>query len=70
MPAVHEVRAAGLFIGVELKTNCDEARAKLLENGLLVGRADENTIAVLPPLSIDLERSSDGLDILEKTLKQ
>ena len=70
MPAVHEVRAAGLFIGVELKTNCDEVRAKLLENGLLVGRADENTIAVLPPLSIDLERSSAGLDILEKTLKQ
>lgn len=70
MPIVHEVRGMGLFIGVELKGKCDTICDELRRNGLLVSCANENTLAILPPLNMDLERSSEGLDILERVLRE
>lgn len=70
MPGVLETRGLGMMVGAVLKN--DDAKTvanKALENGLLVLTA-KTILRLLPPLNISMQELSDGLDILEKTLKE
>ena len=70
MPGVVEVRGLGMMVGAVLENNDSKVVAnKALENGLLVLTA-KTILRLLPPLNISMKELSDGLDILEKTLKE
>ncbi|MCB1321376.1 MAG: aspartate aminotransferase family protein [Leptospiraceae bacterium] len=64
--SVVDVRGIGLHIGVELNQPCADVVTACRENGLLVNCTAENTIRIMPPLNISLERAAEGLSILEK----
>ncbi len=68
-PLIEEVRGSGLMLG--LKLTCDPAdlvKAALNEQLLLVGAAD-NTVRILPPLTIDDGDISEALSRLDQALK-
>ncbi len=77
-PSVGEVRGKGLMIGVEFvmdhgtKKPDHDLRDRLLQEafsrGLLLLGAGENTVRVVPPLSIDQGLLDEGLRIMEASL--
>jgi 4-aminobutyrate aminotransferase len=77
-PAIVDVRAMGLMIGVELAkadgTPAGEACERLMdicrEQGLLVINCgpERNIIRLIPPLTISDAELEQGLDILESAL--
>ena len=77
-PSVGEVRGKGLMIGVEFvmdhgtKKPDHDLRERLLQEafsrGLLLLGAGENTVRVVPPLSIDQGLLDEGLRIMEASL--
>lgn len=56
-PAVKEIRGQGLMIGIELDRPCREIVMLALEQRLLVSIQADNTIRLLPPLTIDDEQA-------------
>ena len=77
-PSVGEVRGKGLMIGVEFvmdhgtKKPDHDLRERLLQEafsrGLLLLGAGENTVRVVPALSIDQGLLDEGLRIMEASL--
>lgn len=49
-PAVKEIRAVGLMIGIELKHDCPDLFQKALDTGLVLNVTAGNTVRLLPPL--------------------
>jgi len=63
------VSGMGMMIGVEIKgKDSKQIVASALENGLMLLTA-KNKVRMLPPLNISDEDIEEGLEILEKTLK-
>ena len=63
------VSGMGMMIGVEIKgKDSKQIVAAALENGLMLLTA-KNKVRMLPPLNISDEDIEEGLEILEKTLK-
>ena len=56
-PAVKDIRGQGLMIGIELDRPCKEIVMLALEQRLLISVQAENTIRLLPPLTIDDEQT-------------
>lgn len=65
-----DVRAAGLLIGVQLKTSVKPLIASALERGLLVISAGEDVMRVCPPLTITLDEIAAGLGILAECMAE
>ena len=67
---VEEVRGQGLLVGLKLKSRfspADLAKASLSEKLLIVGAGD-NTVRLLPPLTVTPDEISDGLHRLSQAL--
>ncbi|MEE2766710.1 MAG: aspartate aminotransferase family protein [Pseudomonadota bacterium] len=56
-PAVKDIRGQGLMIGIELDRPCKEIVMLALEQRLLVSVQADDTIRLLPPLTIDDEQA-------------
>ncbi|MCL2397369.1 MAG: ornithine--oxo-acid transaminase [Defluviitaleaceae bacterium] len=70
-PYVKEIRGKGLFIGVEIKKECGEARPfceKLMDLGLLCKETHQQTIRFTPPLVITKEELTKALESIRKVL--
>lgn len=67
-----DIRGRGLFIGVELASNLNNANFvdTCLENGLYLGTAKNNVIRLAPALNTSQESLIEALSILEKVLKE
>ncbi|MDF3821298.1 aspartate aminotransferase family protein [Leptospira sp. 96542] len=63
------IRGRGLHIGVELFTEARPIVQECLNRGLVTNATAGNVIRIIPPLTISLEKASEGLDILESVLK-
>ncbi|MGL4740118.1 MAG: aspartate aminotransferase family protein [Sarcina sp.] len=63
-----EVRGLGLMIGIEIKGDLQKLIDNAQNNGLLVLTAGQNTIRLLPPLTISDDELLDGLNILASIL--
>jgi acetylornithine/N-succinyldiaminopimelate aminotransferase len=66
---IGDSRGAGLMIGVEIK----QGKAKLLVSealkvGLVANATDENTLRLLPPLTLTEEEAEEGIRRLEKAI--
>jgi acetylornithine/N-succinyldiaminopimelate aminotransferase len=63
--AVLEVRGAGLMRGLHLSMDASPVVDRARDRGLLVNRADETVVRMLPPLTVsesDLDKATDILD--------
>jgi len=70
-PYVKEIRGKGLFVGVEIKSECGPARPfceKLMELGLLCKETHQQTIRFAPPLIITKEELDKALGEIRKVL--
>ena len=54
---IKEIRGVGLLIAVELECNCTELVKLALDDGLLINVCSENTIRLLPPLTMTDEEA-------------
>ncbi len=68
LPVVSSVRGLGLMIGVGVTCSHKEAVGKLVESGLLALTAGEDTIRLMPPLTITKGEIDAGLAILKQIL--
>jgi acetylornithine/N-succinyldiaminopimelate aminotransferase len=68
------INTAGLWIGCKLKVtdtiNLDTVLQQCYKNGLMVLKANNNTIRIAPSLIIEDKLINSGLDILEKSIAQ
>ncbi len=55
-PHVISIRHKGLMVGIELDAPCGELVSKALAKGLLINVTADNTIRLLPPLTINEEQ--------------
>ncbi len=64
------VRGKGLMLGVVCKEPCSRIVEKALENGLVINCTAGNILRFTPPLIISKEEIDEGIEILQKTLKE
>lgn len=67
---VTDVRGLGLMIGIGVRGSHKAIAGRCIENGLLVLTAGSDTLRLLPPLTIEYPELDEGLEILEKILRQ
>lgn len=70
-PLIKDIRGKGLFNGIEFhkEINTYDICYKLMNNGLLVKDAGNNTVRFSPPLTINKTQIDKGLEIINKTIK-
>jgi len=61
-PAISDIRALGLMIGIELDRPCTELVTRALDAGLLINVTAERVIRLLPPLILDDEQADELVD--------
>jgi len=67
-PAVTHVRSAGLMVGIELQASARPVVKALREKGILVTRAGDNVVRLLPPLVVRRKEIRRFLDALDEVL--
>ena len=63
---IKEIRGVGLLIGVQLFNDQTKFIQKLMDNKLLTIRAAENTIRILPPLTVKKQEIDLAIKIIKK----
>jgi predicted acetylornithine/succinylornithine family transaminase len=69
LPAVREVRGAGLLLGCELDRPAGPVATAALEAGLVVGTAGASVLRLTPPLVVDDDEVDLALQILSEVLE-
>lgn len=75
LPAIAEVRGAGLFIGIELNPegawfdDASDIVDKCMDQGLLIGSAQQNVLRLAPPLVVTDEQIDQGLQTLTNIIR-
>lgn len=65
---IREIRGIGLMLGIELSEPASPAMNECREQGLIVGKAGDNVIRLVPPLIIGTEEIDEAAAILENVL--
>ena len=68
LPAVSDVRGAGLLVGADVETPAAEIAAAALERALVVLTAGEHVLRLAPPLVVSADEVDHALTILEEVL--
>jgi acetylornithine/succinyldiaminopimelate/putrescine aminotransferase len=69
-PVIEEIRGLGLLLGVRVSGDAAGIVAKCKESGLLLIKAEHNTIRFLPPLIVTRKDIDRAVKIFEKALSQ
>jgi len=70
-PGVSEVRGRGLLLGIELTTPiAKKVAASMLEAGIIVNAANDQTIRIAPPLIVTLPQIEKFISIFKKVMKE
>ena len=67
---IKEIRGRGLLIGIQLQTDQTKFIKKLMDNQLLVIRAAENVVRILPPLNVKIKEIDLALKIIDKVCSE
>jgi len=65
---IREIRGIGLIVGIELDEAASPTMNACLERGLIVGKAGDNVLRLVPPLIITREDVDTAISILEEVL--
>lgn len=63
-----EIRGMGLMVGIEVRGNVNEYIDKAIEKGVLLLSAGNNTIRLLPPLTITMNELKKAISVLKEIL--
>ena len=66
---IEEIRGVGLLIGIKLKVDQMKFINLLMSNNLLIVKAAENVVRILPPLNVKKSEIDQALAILNKVCK-
>jgi acetylornithine aminotransferase len=70
-PGVSEVRGRGLLLGIELTTPiAKKVAASMLEAGIIVNAANDQTIRIAPPLIVTMPQIEKFISIFKKVMKE
>ena len=67
---VKEIRGKGLMVGIQFFEEPSKFLNEFYNNKLITVKASDNVIRILPPLNVKKEEIDEGIDIINKTLKQ
>ena len=67
---ISEIRGRGLMIGLKMQNDPSNFVRLLLKNKLIVVKAGENVIRLLPSLIVTKEEIDEGIEILKKTCEE
>ncbi|MGJ8455094.1 acetylornithine transaminase [Pseudothermotoga sp. U03pept] len=68
---VKDIRGIGLMIGIELNNiSAKDFAERCVQNGLLVAVAGNNTIRLLPPLTVKKSQMKEAIQVIRKTLEE
>jgi len=67
---IKQIRGRGLLIGIQLKKNQTKFIKNLMDNRLLVIRAAENVVRILPPLNVKRKEIDQALKIINKVCSE
>ena len=71
VPGVSEVRGRGMLIGIELRTPiAKKVAASMLEAGVIVNAANDQTIRIAPPLIVTTPQIEKFISIFKKVMKE
>jgi acetylornithine aminotransferase len=71
VPGVSEVRGRGLLLGIELRTPiAKKVATAMLEAGVIVNAANDQTIRIAPPLIVTTPQSEKFISIFKKVMKE
>ena len=71
VPGVSEVRGRGLLLGIELRTPiAKKVAAAMLEAGVIVNAANDQTIRIAPPLIVTTPQIERFISIFKKVMKE
>jgi acetylornithine aminotransferase len=71
VPGVSEVRGRGLLIGIELRAPIGKkVAASMLEAGVIVNAANDQTIRIAPPLIVTTPQIEKFISIFKKVMKE
>ena len=71
VPGVSEVRGRGLLLGIELRTPiAKKVAASMLETGVIVNAANDQTIRIAPPLIVTTPQIEKFISIFKKVMKE
>ncbi|OFI48938.1 acetylornithine transaminase [Floricoccus tropicus] len=70
-PKISQIRGLGFMIGIELKKGClvEKILSDLEGKGILALRAGQNTLRLLPPLTVSQKELEEGLSSLKEVLE-
>ncbi len=68
LPKVRQVRGKGLMIGIDVDADARQICDRCLTGGLLINNARENTLRLLPPLTISKKEIDEAIGILNWVL--
>lgn len=69
-PAIEEIRACGLMVGLELDRPSAPVFAQALKSGLILNSTHENVLRIMPALTVKKEELDLGIKILRKVLRK
>ena len=67
---IKEIRGKGLMIGIQFFEEPSKFLTAFHKNKLITVKASDNVIRILPPLNVAKEEIDEGINIINKTLKQ
>ena len=71
VPGVSEVRGRGLLLGIQLTTpNAKKVAASMLEAGVIVNAANDQTIRIAPPLIVTSAQIEKFILVFKKVMKE
>jgi acetylornithine/succinyldiaminopimelate/putrescine aminotransferase len=68
-PEIKEVRGFGLMVGIEMIKPCRDLALKMMQKGVLVSCTAENTIRMVPPLTISFEELDHLVEVLVNAIE-
>lgn len=68
-PAIQEVRGLGLMIAVDLDRPARPVVLKCLEKGLLINAVQDQTLRILPPLTVKKKEMREALAVIKEALQ-
>ena len=67
---IKEIRGRGLMVGLQFFEDPSKFLKEFYKNKLIMVKASDNVIRILPPLNVKKKEIEEGIEIIKKTLQE